>query len=136
MNRKEFLKKADRLQAEVENEQVADGHEPNFFEIISAVYERLFGESIPTFENGLSDDVKAKVLHECIFWQKKISDLTAVEFLQLQYECRFGEQLTYNFMSIRTEEHLTTALRECLKTGKPYEIPESAEKLLEQGAIF
>ncbi len=136
MTRKSFLKKADRLLAEVENEKIVDGHELNLFETASTVYERLFNESVPTFENGLPDETKAKAILECVFGQRKISELTAVEFLQLQYECRFDEQLTYDFMTINTEERLVTTLRDCLKTGKPYELPKAIKRQIAQDAVF
>ena len=48
----------------------------------------------------------------------------------------FGESLGYNFMTIHTEEELLTALRESLKSGKPYELPDDVKRLIEQGARF
>ena len=56
--------------------------------------------------------------------------------LSLDYAKKFGESLPTEMMPPEDFDNAIEIMRECLKTGKPYEIPESTEKLLEQGAIF
>ena len=48
--------KLDRILNEVE--EGANGHELSWLEIMTAVYERYFGEGVPPFEYTLPDDVK------------------------------------------------------------------------------
>ena len=124
----------DRILNEVED--AANGHELSWLEIMTAVYERYFGEGVPPFEYALPDDTKGNVLLECLTYQKRISQMSEAEFLQLQYRAAFGRSLRYNFMTIHTEEELLTALRESLKSGKPYELPDDVKRLIEQGANF
>ena len=124
----------DRILNEVED--AANGHELSWLEIMMAVYERYFGESVPPFEYALPDDTKGNIILECLTYQKRISQMSEVEFLQLQYRAAFGRSLRYNFMTIHAEEELLTALRESLKSGKPYELPDDIKRLIEQGAIF
>lgn len=130
------MNELDRLLNEIEEEAIANGQELSWFETMSAVYSRIFGEAVPLFEYDLLDDVKGNVLLECLTYKQKISTMSEVEFLQLQYQAMFGEDLTYNFMTIHTEEELLTALRESLKSGKPYELPDDVKRLIEQGANF
>ena len=86
MNVNVFFEKACKLFEEIQDAIVADGKDPNYFEITSEVYERLFDEPVPKFEYNLPDDAKAEVLWESFSRQKRISDCTPIEFLQLQYE--------------------------------------------------
>lgn len=130
------MNELDRLLNEIEEEAIANGQELSWFETMSAMYSRIFGEAVPLFEYDLLDDVKGNVLLECLTYKQKISTMSEVEFLQLQYQAMFGEDLTYNFMTIYTEEELLTALRESLKSGKPYELPDDVKQLIEQGANF
>ena len=65
-----------------------------------------------------------------------MNEMDEISFLQAQYEAEFDETLTYNYITIHTEEELITALRECLETGKPYELPADVQQLVEQGAVF
>ena len=130
MRDKNFGVKVDRLIEEIDSAAVANGQELSWFEISSVVYEKIFNESLPHFEYDLPDDVKVNVLLECLEQQKPISELPEVEFLQLQYRAAFGESLTYDFMSIKTEEELKRTLRECLRVGKAYELPDKIKELL------
>ena len=96
----------------------------------------MFNEPAPRFEYDLPDKVKTDVLLECLERQKPISELSGIDFLQLQYRIAFGETLTYDFMGLRKEKELIAALRESLKTGKPYELPNNVKRLLDQGVVF
>lgn len=137
MDSQKFAEKLDDLRTEIEDEAVEEGREPDFLEVLTAMYERVFGEKVPTFENNLPEYAKAKAIHECFERQQKFSELTPLQFLQLQYECRFGTSLTYGFMTpFENEEQLTTALRSCIEKGVSYEISEEVKSLLEQGAVF
>lgn len=139
MREEDFSLKVIRLIEETDAAAVADGHNLSWFELMSAVYEKLYGESVPLFAFDLSEEVKGNVIFECFARQKVISELTEVEFLQLQYECQFGESGDFigDYCSpIHTEEQLVTALRDCLAKGKPYELPEDVRRLMEQGVEF
>ena len=136
MSDKNFASKVDRLIEEIDSAAVANGEELSWLEISSAVYEKMFNEPAPRFEYDLPDKVKTDVLLECLEMQKPISEFSEVEFLQLQYRIAFGETLTYDFMGLRKEKELIAALRESLKTGKPYELPNNVKRLLDQGVDF
>ena len=100
-------------------------------------YEEYFHEPVPPLECELADKTFCKLLSDVLTFSKKsFSQMSEVEFLQLQYQAAFGESLGYNFMTIHTEEELLTALRESLKSGKPYELPDDVKRLIEQGANF
>ena len=136
MSDKNFASKVDRLIEEIDSAAIAGGQELSWLEISSAVYEKMFNEPAPHFEYDLPDKVKTDVLLECLEMQKPISELSGIDFLQLQYRIAFGETLTYDFMGLRKEKELIAALRESLKTGKPYELPNNVKRLLEQGVDF
>ena len=136
MSDKNFASKVDRLIEEIDSAAIAGGQELSWLEISSAVYEKMFNEPAPRFEYDLPDKVKTDVLLECLEMQKPISEFSEVEFLQLQYRIAFGETLTYDFMGLRKEKELIAALRESLKTGKPYELPNNVKRLLDQGVDF
>lgn len=136
MSDKNFASKVDRLIEEIDSAAIAGGQELSWLEISSAVYEKMFNEPAPHFEYDLPDKVKTDVLLECLEMQKPISEFSEVEFLQLQYRIAFGETLTYDFMGLRKEKELIAALRESLKTGKPYELPNNVKRLLDQGVVF
>ena len=136
MSDENFGAKLDRLIEEVDASAIAAGRDLSWLEILLEVYSRLFGEAFPSFEFDLADKVKEKVIFECLDQQTQASKLSEIEFLQMQYQAKFGESLTYNFMSIHTEEQLLAALRECLNSGKPYELPAETRRLMKQGAIF
>lgn len=106
-------------------------------ERLTQKYEETFHEAIPPLECELSDRIFCEMISNVLtFGQQSFSTMDEVEFLQAQYKAKFGEVLTYDYMSIHTEEELITALRECLKTGKPYELPADVKALVEQGAAF
>ena len=52
-----------------------------------------------------------------------------------EYEERFGEMIPLKMVHF-TEEELKRTLRESLKSGKPYELPDDVKRLIEQGADF
>ena len=100
-------------------------------------YEERFHEPIPPLTCELSNKSFCGMVHDVLtFGGKSFSEMPEVEFLQMQYRAKFGESLTYNYMSIHTKEELLSALRDCLKSGKPHELPEDVKRLLEQGADF
>ena len=136
MNRKRFLAKADRLQAEIEDRRIANGESTDWFEIESELYERLFGEPVPTFEYDLPSDVKAKVILENIDNQRKFSDLTEQEFLTLQYEHWFKEPTPDKFVPCGFSGDIVAALRDCLSKGKVHPLSGELRELVEQGAIL
>lgn len=52
-----------------------------------------------------------------------------------EYEYLFGEMIPLKMVHM-SEEELTETLRECLKTGKPYELPDNIKRLMDQGVDF
>lgn len=105
-------------------------------EFLLSRYANKFNETPPEFSKTLSEKNICAILRKSLRDGESFSTMSEVEFLQLQYQAMFGESLTYNFMTIYTEEELLTALRECLSSGKPYELPDDVKQLIEQGADF
>ena len=52
-----------------------------------------------------------------------------------EYEEQFGEMIPLKMVHF-TEEELKLLLRECLRTGKAYELPDKIKELLPQGVEF
>lgn len=52
-----------------------------------------------------------------------------------EYEERFGEMIPLKMVHF-TEEELTFLLRECLQTGKAYELPDKIKELISQNVEF
>lgn len=53
-----------------------------------------------------------------------------------EYEERFGDGLPTEQMPPADLENAVQIMRECMRTGKPYELPEGVRKLIEQGVLF
>ena len=105
-------------------------------EFLVARYTEKFQYEPPQFVNTLTKKEICSILRRSLRDSKSLSELSEVEFLQMQYRAKFDEPLTYNFITIHTEEQLITALRECLESGKAYELPEETRRLIDQGAVF
>lgn len=101
-------------------------------------YEADFHEKIPPLACDFTDEEICRLLRTA--WncngKQNFNEISKTEFLQRQYKIKFGEELGYNYMTIHTEQDLLTALRECLATGKPYELPGDINKLIDQGTVF
>lgn len=52
------------------------------------------------------------------------------------YKKKFGESLPTEMMPSGDLENIEEIVRECLKTGKPYELSEEIQELLKLGAVF
>ena len=136
MNRKRFLAKADRLQAEIEDRRIANGESTDGFEIASELYERLFGEPVPTFEYDLPSDTKFEIILWSTYDQRKFSDLTEEEFLKLQYKCWFKELTPDEFAPCGFSGDIVAALRDCLSKGEAHPLSRELRELVEQGAVL
>ena len=110
--------------------------EQSELEFLSSRYADKFNEEPPEFSATLSGKNICAILRKSLRDGENLREMSEVEFLQMQYRALFGESLTYNFMTIHTEEELLTALRDSLKSGKPYELPDDVKQLIEQGANF
>lgn len=56
--------------------------------------------------------------------------------VSLQYQDRFGECLPTEQMALKDFENAVAIMRACLANGKPYELPEKTQRLIDQGAKF
>ncbi len=133
MTEEEFYLRYDAAIKELLNEELDD------LEFESALYKRVFGESIPPLEYDLSGEAQVLILKYCLAERKSVPELGEDELLHLQYECQFKKSadLIGNYCSpINTAAEERATLRECLKAGKPYELPEEVKKLMEQGVDF
>ena len=133
MTEEEFYLRYDAAIKELLNKELND------LEFESALYERVFGEPVPTFEYDLSEEAQDLILKYCLAERKPVSERSEDELLHLQYESQFKKSanLAGNYCSpINTREKERTTLRECLRTGKPYEYDAETKKLLEQGVDF
>lgn len=76
----------------------------------------------------MSDESIAEEIMSEVFLERtgKPLDEETKEYsrLQKEYERRFGLQLVFHVVGHETRSHIEV-LRECLRTGKPYEHPDT-----------
>lgn len=99
-------------------------------------YEMNFRDKAPKFDANFSEDELCELLKICLRNNKNLSELSELDFLKLQYEVRFGENLDYDFETLWEEQELLAALRDCLASNKPYKSPNGINSLVEQGVVF
>ena len=106
---------------------------------LEADYRKAFDSDVPELVGEFSDEQACDFLIECLQW-RKIPNARAMDEhdrLALQYKIKFPNADEIPLMIMRmTEKEWRQTIRECLKDGKPYELPDDVKKLMEQGAIF
>ena len=90
-------------------------------------YRDQFHEEPPPLEPTLTIDQKVSVLAWSMADERSLKTLSEIELLQWQYQAKFDKYLGYDFGEIQTEVALLAALRESLKSGKPYKAPPLPE---------
>ena len=55
---------------------------------------------------------------------------------QEKYAERFGDILPTEEMPPSDLANLVSIVEECLRTGKPYELPSDVRRLIDEGAVF
>ena len=63
-------------------------------------------------------------------------DWAKFDELSEKYQETFGECLPTELIPQKDLKKAIEIMEQCLKTGKPYELPADTEQLLEQGAVF
>ena len=63
-------------------------------------------------------------------------DWKAFDRLSQEYQETFGECLPTESMPREDFERVIEIMRECLESGKAYELPEETRRLIDQGAVF
>ena len=104
--------------------------EQSELEFLLSRYVARFNEELPEFSATLSEKNICEILRKCLRSGQSLRAMPEVDFLQLQYRAKFDEPLSYNFMTLWSEQDLLTALRESLNTGKPYKPPSLPEGCL------
>ena len=61
--------------------------------------------------------------------------MNETENLLREYMQQFDEAMPLNIVYM-TDEQLLAVLKDCLKSGKPYELPEDVKCLIKQGVDF
>ena len=138
MTEEEFEVAWKRADKEINDETDRTGKIPNDISYYTIMYEKIFHESA-RFEYELSDNAKVNVLVYCLQKAKPMSELGEHKLLKLQYEYQFDQsaELVGNWCSpIDTDEEEIATLRECLKTGNPYELPQDVLDDIKNGFWF
>ena len=102
-------------------------------------YRKVFGKDTPELVGEFSDEQICDFLIECLQWRKipNAREMDEHDWLALQYRIKFPNAGEIPLMITHmTEEEWRQAISECLKSGKPYELPEDVQQLIEQGAQF
>ena len=123
---------------EINDEIDRTGKIPNDLEHYTKLYEKIFHESA-CFEYELSGKAKIEILAYCLRKRNPMSELSEYKLLKLQYEYQFDQsaELVGDWCSpIDTDEEEIATLRECLRTGKPYELPQDVLDDIENGFLF
>lgn len=106
---------------------------------LEADYRKAFDTDIPKLDAEFTDEEMCEFLIECLRWERipNVRPMDEHDLLDLQYRIKFPDAEGIPLMITRmSEAEWRAAMRECLKTGKPYELPAEVEKLIEQGVNF
>lgn len=123
---------------EINDEIDRTGKIPNDISYYTIMYEKIFRESAH-FEYELSDNTKVNMLAYCLQKAKPMSELGEHKLLKLQYEYQFNQsaELAGDWCSpIDSDGEEIATLRECLRTGKPYELPQDVIDDFKNGFLF
>lgn len=100
-------------------------------------YEKKFHDVPPPIDAELTDDQMCNFLRECLRSKDNPRNMSEWDFLDLQYKVKFPDDEGIPLMMVpMTEDEWKLTMRKCLRSGKPYELPEDVVKLVEEGVDF
>lgn len=101
-------------------------------------YREKFHDDPPQLDFDATDKEMCDFLLECLCWNiQNPRDMGEHDLLELQYQIKFPDAEGIPLMMIHmTESKWRATMRECLRTGKPYELPADVRRLVDEGAIF